>query len=163
MTDPIAVRTIVLLGGGFSDQEHLDVDEFLVESSPVPRPTICFVPTASGDSQGYVERFYDGMSRFECTLTHLDLFRRTVVDLDAFLAEQDIVYVGGGNTANLLAIWNLHGLDVALTKAYRRGTVLAGISAGSACWFDACLTSEALSLEPPMIRLQGPGSTVDRG
>jgi dipeptidase E len=138
----------VLLGGGFSDQEHLDLDEFLLDSHPVARPRVCFVPTASGDSKGYVERFYDGLSGLTCERTHLELFRRSVVDLDAFLAEQDIVYVGGGNTANLLHIWRLHGLDSALRRAYARGTVLSGISAGSACWFEGCLTDSFGTLEP---------------
>lgn len=141
-------RTVVLLGGGFSDQEHRELDDFLIESASVTAPRICFVPTASGDSKGYVERFYDGMAGYGCALSHLDLFRRSVVDLDAFLAEQDIVYVGGGNTANLLAVWRLHGLDRALRRAYDRGTVLAGISAGAACWFESCLTDSFADLSP---------------
>jgi peptidase E len=145
---PANGRTVVLLGGGFSDQEYLDLDEFLLDSHPAARPRVCFVPTASGDSKGYVERFYDGLSGLHCERTHLELFRRSVTDLDGFLEEQDIVYVGGGNTANMLHIWRLHGLDSALRRAYARGIVLSGISAGSACWFEACLTDSFGTLEP---------------
>ena len=141
-------RTVVLLGGGFSDHEYVELDNYLIAAAPTSEPRICFVPTASGDSKGYVERFYDGLSGSGCALSHLDLFRRSVVDLDAFLAEQDVVYVGGGNTANLLAIWHLHGLDSALRRAYARGTVLAGISAGSSCWFDSSLTDSFGGLAP---------------
>lgn len=133
-------RSVVLLGGGFSDGEYLELDEFLLQTVETKRPRVCFVPTASGDSLGYIERFYTGMSNYEADLCHLELFRRTVTDLDAYLREVDIVYVGGGNTANMLAVWRLHGLDSALWKAYERGVVLAGISAGAACWFEACLT-----------------------
>jgi dipeptidase E len=141
-------RTVVLLGGGFSNLEHSVLDDFLIESAQVATPRICFVPTASGDSPGYVERFYDGLAGSGCKLSHLDLFKRKIVNLDAFLAEQDIIYVGGGNTANLLALWRLHGLDRALRTAYANGTVLAGISAGAACWFESCLTDSFGELTP---------------
>jgi dipeptidase E len=141
-------RTVVLLGGGFSDGEHTELDDFLIESAQVSAPRICFVPTASGDAPGYIERFYDGLSGSGCTLSHLALFRRSVVDLDLFLSEQDLVYVGGGNTANLLAVWRLHGLDRALRRAYADGTVLAGFSAGAACWFESCLTDSFGGLAP---------------
>ncbi|MBW3084935.1 Peptidase E [Austwickia sp. TVS 96-490-7B] len=135
-----ALRTIVLLGGGFYDQEHVQLDDFLIESTPVARPRICFIPTASGDSKGYIERFYDGLAKSGCPLSHLDLFNRTVANLAAYLAAQDIVYVGGGNTANMLAVWRLHGLDAAPRQAYLEETVLAGISAGAACWFESSLS-----------------------
>ncbi|MGF3055275.1 Type 1 glutamine amidotransferase-like domain-containing protein [Microbacterium sp. YY-01] len=133
-------RSIVLLGGGFSDNEYPELDQFLLETSGAQRPRVCFIPTASGDSRGYIERFYNGLSDYNCDLAHLELFRRDVSDFDDFLDRMDIIYVGGGNTANMLEIWRLHKLDAALCRAYERGTVLAGISAGAACWFEACLT-----------------------
>ena len=71
--------------------------------------------------------------------SHLELFRRTVTDLRAFVLAQDIVYVGGGNTANMLAVWRVHGLDTILREAYESGVLLCGISAGACCWFESRL------------------------
>ena len=140
-------RTIVLLSGGFSDGENTDQDVFLLESSLRRKPRVCFIPTASGDSRAYIERFYTAFKRYSCIPTHLELFRRTEPNLDEFICRQDIIYVGGGNTANLLAVWRLHGLDRVLRKAYVEGTVLSGISAGAACWFESCLTDSFGGLE----------------
>ena len=133
-------RTIVLLSGGFSDGENIDQDVFLLESSMRRKPRVCFIPTASGDSRAYIERFYTAFKRYSCIPAHLELFRRTELNLEEFIRRQDIIYIGGGNTANLLAVWRLHGLDRVLRKAYAEGAVLSGISAGAACWFESCLT-----------------------
>lgn len=70
----------------------------------------------------------------------LSLFRRDRADLRSVLLEQDIVYVGGGSTANLLALWRLHGLDSVLQEALHAGVVLAGLSAGMNCWFESSVT-----------------------
>jgi peptidase E len=70
----------------------------------------------------------------------LTLFHREVSDIAELLLSQDVIYVGGGNTANMLAIWRLHGVDVVLREAWSRGIVLAGVSAGANCWFEACST-----------------------
>ncbi len=82
--------------------------------------------------------------------SHVSLFR--LGDLERPLAEivleQDIVYVGGGSMRNLLAIWSAHGLDELLTRAWRRGTVLAGISAGAMCWFEGGVTCSSGTPEP---------------
>ena len=104
-------RTIVLLSGGFSDGENTDQDVFLLESSLRRKPRVCFIPTASGDSRAYIERFYTAFKRYSCIPAHLELFRRTEPNLEEFIYRQDIIYVGGGNTANLLAVWSLHGLS----------------------------------------------------
>jgi peptidase E len=103
------------------------------------RPRVCFVPTASGDSEAYVAGFYAAFAR-RSEASHLSLFGRTVVDLEAFVLEQDVVYVGGGNTANMLAVWRVHGLDRILASAWESGVVLAGTSAGSNCWFEGSTT-----------------------
>ncbi len=89
------------------------------------------------------------MARHDCRPTDLTLFPRTVEDLPALVAEQDVVWVWGGSTANLLALWRLHGLDGPLRAAYERGAVLCGISAGMNCWFESCTTdSFGLTLAP---------------
>lgn len=116
------------------------LDEFVFSLAGKPRPKVCFVGTASGDADVYIERFYRAMRRHRCPAAHLDLFRRSVSDPAAFLARQDVIYVGGGNTANMLAVWRLHRVDRALRAAWRRGIVLAGISAGANCWFEASST-----------------------
>ena len=79
--------------------------------------------------------FYATFAR-HAEATHLDLFGRTVDDIEGFLLDQDVIYVGGGNTANMLAIWRLHGVDKALKSAWEEGVILAGWSAGANCWFD---------------------------
>lgn len=107
-----------------------------------PRPKVCFVPTASGDASAYIERFLDGFRSRSCDPSVLPLFRRELDDdaLRTFLLAQDVVYVGGGNTANLLAVWRAHGVDRLLREAYDRGTLLCGISAGANCWAEGSHT-----------------------
>jgi peptidase E len=80
------------------------------------------------------------LSKLDCVLSDLTLFDRSVEDLAAFVAEQDVFYVGGGNTANLLAVWRTHGLDELLREALADGAVLTGSSAGMNCWFQASTT-----------------------
>jgi dipeptidase E len=138
----VDLQILAMGGGGFSmEPENPLLDDYLLGLASADRkPRVCFVPTASGDSDGYSARFLEAFGEERAEASVLSLFDRTVVDLEGFLLEQDIVYVGGGNTANLLAVWRLHGLDVALEKAYRAGVVLAGISAGMNCWFEASVT-----------------------
>lgn len=134
--------TIVALGGGgFSvDTEDTLLDDHVISRCRRPdRPRVCFVPTASGDALLYVEKFEAAFAdRAETSV--LALFAREIDDLRAHVLAQDVVYVGGGSTANLLALWRLHGLDGVLLEAHREGIVLAGISAGMNCWFEASVT-----------------------
>lgn len=141
-------RRIALLGGGFSDDPDTVLDDFVLASVQRPRPRVCFIPTASGDSRGYIERFYAAFNHHDCEPTGLELFRRDKRDLRSNVLAQDIIYVGGGNTANLLAVWRLHGLDQILREAYEAGTLLCGLSAGAACWLESCLTDSFGSLAP---------------
>ncbi|SEP58704.1 Type 1 glutamine amidotransferase-like domain-containing protein [Microlunatus flavus] len=138
----MAARQVVALGGGgFGEAVAADrgLEDGLLALTGRDEPRVCFVPTASGDADAYVATMQDalaGRARFAV----LRLFNREVADLDAFLAEQDLVYVGGGSTVNLLAVWRAHGLDAALRRAYERGVVMAGVSAGANCWFQRCTT-----------------------
>jgi peptidase E len=132
-------RHIVALGGGgFSDAEA-SLDDFVLGLAAAARPRVCFLPTASGEAADYVVRFYEAF-RERAEPSHLELFGRPRRDIRDFLLAQDVVYVGGGNTANMLAIWSVHGVDAVLREAWERGIVLAGISAGSICWFEAGVT-----------------------
>jgi peptidase E len=101
---------------------------------------VLFVPTASGDSPDYLLTFYQQLAGVDCEPSHLALFDRTVDDIEALIAAQDVVMVGGGNTANMLAVWRLHGVDRVLREAYAQGTILTGWSAGCLCWFEGGVT-----------------------
>lgn len=105
-----------------------------------PRPRVLFLGTASGDGEDYLLTFYQALAGVDCEPTHLALFDRVVEDVDTFVRSQDVVIVGGGNTANMLAIWRLHGVEDALRSAYAAGTVLSGWSAGCLCWFEGGIT-----------------------
>lgn len=122
------------------EPEHPVIDEWILGLTGVARPRVLFVPTASGDADGYVQRFYGAFEAMETRPSHLSLFRRTGADLRETVLRQHVVYVGGGNTPNLLAVWRLHGLDAILREAYARGVLLAGISAGALCWFEGGVT-----------------------
>ncbi|MGW1747691.1 Type 1 glutamine amidotransferase-like domain-containing protein [Streptomyces sp. NPDC002092] len=140
---PLKQRRLALLGGGFSLDDDGLLDDWLLGHARTTRPRVCFVPTASGDAAAYIERFYDVFrSRHAGEPTVLPLFRRELDDeaLRAFLLAQDVVYVGGGNTANMLAVWRTHGVDRLLREAYDRGTLLCGISAGANCWAEGSHT-----------------------
>lgn len=145
---------VALGGGGFSMEESPVLDDYVLALSRNSHPKVCFVATASGDNENYIVRFYRRFNRAHCVPTHLELFRRTVADLAELAKSQDIIYVGGGNTANMLAIWRLHGFDEALRRASASGTVLAGISAGSICWFEAGISD---SFGGPLTSLEGLG------
>lgn len=144
--------TIVAMGGGgFSmEPDNSLLDDFVLSLAPqVKRPKVCFVPTASGDSEGYIERFTKAFPKQRADASVLSLFRRDVSDLRSFVLAQDILYVGGGNTANLLAVWRLHGLDEVIREALAAGIVCAGLSAGMNCWFQGSVTdSFAPALKP---------------
>lgn len=109
---------------------------------------MCFLGTASGDPERYAAKFYRAYAPV-AQASDLVLFGAPRREEVARLADQDLVFVGGGNTANMLAVWRLHGVDKVLRRAWQSGTVLAGISAGAICWFEACLTdSFGVQLEP---------------
>ncbi len=122
------------------EPENPLLDDYVLSLTRKKRPRVCFVPTASGDSDGYIARFHSAFPPVRARATHLVLFNRTVRDLRSFVLGQEVIYVGGGNTANLLAVWRLHGLESALSAAWRKGVVMCGISAGALCWFEGGVT-----------------------
>lgn len=143
-------QIIAMGGGGFSmEPDNPLLDRYILQQANKLQPKICFVPTASGDADRYIENFYDFFNEQPCTPSHLSLFKPPTRELERFVLEQDIIYVGGGNTKNLLVLWKEWGLDVILKKAWEQGIVLAGLSAGSICWFEEGVTdSYGDKLEP---------------
>ncbi|MEL6603258.1 MAG: peptidase E [Cyanobacteria bacterium J06614_10] len=138
---PIKRQIIAMGGGGFSmEPDNLLLDRFILQQAPCQEPRVCFLPTASGDSDRYICRFYSAFTQLNCRHTHLSLFRPPVEGPSAFLQKQDIIYVGGGSTFNMLALWKLWGLDKTLRQLWEGGTILCGLSAGSLCWFEAGLS-----------------------
>jgi dipeptidase E len=127
-------------GGGFSMDSTTLMDDFVLSLTHKRRPKICFIGTASGDSEGYIAKFNAAFGKKRAVASHLPLFNRNQTDPAAFLFSQDIIYVGGGNTANLLAVWRVHGVDKILRRAWKNGVVLCGLSAGMICWFEGCVT-----------------------
>jgi dipeptidase E len=135
------MHIVALGGGGFlMEPENPLLDNYILSLARKATPRVCFVPTASGDSESHTLRFFDAFSQQECVPTYLPLFKRRADDLHEFVMRQDVIYVGGGNTVNALAVWRAHGLDHILREALSENIVLCGVSAGSLCWFDAGVT-----------------------
>ena len=112
----------------------------MLELAGSTRPRVCFLPTAGGENAGVDRPLLRGVLRAAtCEPSHLTLFGMPEQPGRAPGA-QDVIYVGGGNTANMLAIWRVHGIDRALREAWSRGAVLGGWSAGANCWFEDCVT-----------------------
>lgn len=145
------MRQIIALGGGGFSMEPNNplLDLYILKQAKKANPQICFIPTASGDSDNYISRYYNFFNQQDCKPSHLSLFEPPTRDLESFILEKDIVYVGGGNTKNLLALWKEWGLDGILRKAWNQGIILTGLSAGSICWFEEGVTdSYGDGLEP---------------
>jgi peptidase E len=137
------IGTVLALGGGgFSTLDVASaIDDHLLALTGKDEPKVCFVPTASGDADPYIERFFAAFEgRAETSVLSLFCHEPWGYRDPQVLLDQDVVYVGGGSTANLLAVWRLHGVPDILRTAAANGTVLAGISAGMNCWFEASST-----------------------
>ena len=133
-------QIIAIGGGGFGRNPGIGIiEKYILEQSKKEFPNICFIPTATGDDESYKVSYYSTFSRLNCNPTHLDLFKRTP-DLENLIQKQDVIFVGGGNTKSMLAVWRDWGLDIILKKAYDSGVIMSGVSAGAICWFDKGIT-----------------------
>ena len=136
----MTVRRILASSGGFLQTDRwgvLRVGGIVSEALRLTgkdRPRVCLVMTASGDDRGYLVRCYEALAAAGCDVTHLELFDQPNADVEERIVGSDVVWVGGGSVANLLALWRLHSVDEAMRAAWERGTILAGVSAGSICW-----------------------------
>ena len=145
-------RTIFAMGGGgfTMEPDNPALDDFILSLADAREPRILFLPTASGDPAMQIARFQARFGDHACRPRHLSLFRLhgTTDSLAETILGQDVIYVGGGSMRNLIAIWRAHGLDALLVEAWRRGVVLAGLSAGAMCWFTGGVTRSSGPPEP---------------
>ena len=133
-------QVIAIGGGGFGKNgDCSEIEKYLLKQIKRSRPKICFIPTATGDSDSYKADFYSTFSKLNCLVTHIDLFKRTK-NLKKTILDQDIIYVGGGNTKSMLAVWKEWGIDKILLNAYNNGVIMSGVSAGAICWFTSGVT-----------------------
>ena len=114
-------RQIIPIGGGsFTvEPDNPRLERYVLAQTGKKRPKVCFIGTATGDADLYVAKFYAAFTKLGCVPTHVPLFARTP-DLRQVLLSQDVIYVGGGNTPNMLAIWRIHGVDAALVAPTRQ-------------------------------------------
>lgn len=132
---------IAMGGGGFSmEPENPLLDQYVIDCTGKSSPKICFLPQASCEGAGYIINFYSAFTRLGCQPGYLSLFQQPQRDLRAYLLGFDAIYVGGGNTRCMLALWREWNLHEILREAWEQGVVLAGISAGAICWFDQGVT-----------------------
>ena len=134
-------KNIVAIGGGGFGRSlgSLEIEKYIISLISKKRPKICFIPTASGDSSLYKLNFYRAFSKLDCITSHIDFFSRTE-NLEEKVLTQDIIYVGGGNTKSMLAVWKEWNLSKILQNAYEKGIVMSGVSAGAICWFEKGIT-----------------------
>ena len=135
------MKQIIAIGGGGFGREikDLKIEQYIVNQCQKEKPSICFIPTATGDDIGYIENFYKAFDSLNCKTSHIDFFKRTI-NLEKHISNQDIIFVGGGNTKSMLAVWREWGLDKILFNAYSNGTIMSGVSAGAICWFQQGIT-----------------------
>ena len=135
------MKQIIAIGGGGFGREikDLKIEKYIVDQCANKNPSICFIPTATGDDTTYIENFYKTFESLGCKTSHIDFFKRTI-KLKEHIDDQDIIFVGGGNTKSMLAVWKDWGLDNILKNAYENGTIMSGVSAGAICWFEKGIT-----------------------
>ena len=129
-------QIIAIGGGGFGRNPNKPIiEKYIVDQSDKKKPRGLFIPTASAGNRYYTVNYYSAFTQLNCNRGHLGFCTRTP-RLDSLINKQDIIYVGGGNTKSMLAVWREWKLDNLLLKAYNRGAILCGVSAGSICWFE---------------------------
>ena len=128
-------------GGGFlMEPDNPLLDDYVLDLVAKSRPKISFLATATGDHPSMIEKFYRAFAGPRSDATHLPLFGLDKRDIRTYILSQDVIYVGGGNVANMMAVWQLHGIGLMLEEAWKRGVVLAGVSAGALCWYEGGTT-----------------------
>ena len=133
-------QIIAIGGGGFGrNPNHRKIEKYILEVTGKEKPNVVFFPTASAENQAYIIQFYKCFTKMSCEPSHVTFFQRTP-RLDSIINKADVIYVGGGNTKSMLAVWQEWKLDKLLLKAYNNGKILCGVSAGAICWFEQGIT-----------------------
>ena len=134
-------RHIVAIGGGGFGRNPNEpvIEDYILNLTDSKKPTITFFPTASAEDSNYIVNFYTAFSKLNCKAQHISLFKKTP-DLKSVIDESDVIYVGGGNTKSMLAVFREWNLDRLIIDAYNKGKILAGVSAGAICWFEKGIT-----------------------
>lgn len=133
---------IIALGGHTltTGDEDAALSRYILSQVPAERPRICFLSQGSGEDAFYVANFYRHFLALNALPSDLSLFKPHTADIAGFLLDHDIIYVGGGNTKSMLALWREWSVDRMLRQAWEQGTLLSGVSAGAICWFEQGLT-----------------------
>lgn len=115
--------------------------KYCIELTGKEKPSLCYIGTARGDSSEGIAEFYEACENEQVNASHLQLFHQpNVENIRDFLLSQDIIWVGWGSAANLLAVWQVHELDQIFREALEQGIILGGVSAGSICWYKGGAT-----------------------
>jgi dipeptidase E len=146
--EKIIKKIVAIGGGGFTHESDDTLDQFFLDQCIKKKIKLGFLATASRDDVKKINLFYKRFENKNLDLSHFNLSDQ-LSGFSSWLLSKDIIYVGGGNTSYMLDIWNRNSLDKVFKKAYENGIVLAGVSAGAACWFDWILSDSAgPSLKP---------------
>ena len=134
-------------GGGFGRSlDGLPQERYILDQCGAERPKVGFLPQASCEDGTYIASFYEAFTRLGAEPTLVSLFGVVKPEWEERLLSQDVIYVGGGNTRSMLALWREWGVDAILRRAWESGTVLAGVSAGAICWFEQGVTDSVWPL-----------------
>lgn len=133
-------KQCICLGDGGLDGKSPYTDLYILAQAKKQNPRVCFLPTASADNHNMIKYFHLLFDRYPCEKSHFEFFNPHTADLEDFFMSMDVIYVGGGHSKTMMGIWKEWGVDKILRAAYENGTVMAGGSAGSVCWFDQCIT-----------------------
>jgi dipeptidase E len=141
MSDSARGRNVIAIGGGgfLAEPRNFALEKYILDQTGKERPTVLMIPTARGDDAEYVARFHAAFGELGARTQHLPFFHRTP-DIRSLILAQDAIFVGGGNTKSMLAVWREWGLPHILKAAYDAGIVLGGQSAGAICWFEQGVT-----------------------
>ncbi len=125
-------QIIAIGGGGYASRaSDLVLEDYITAQSNAARPKVCYLPQAGGEAREYIVRFYEAFTKLGAQPSWFSLFGRVAADWSDFLLAHDILYVGGGNTRSMLALWREWGVDGVLRRALEAGIVLAGVRAGA--------------------------------
>jgi peptidase E len=146
------MKQIIAVGAGYLavGREGAQMEQYLIAATGKRKPRVCFVPTASADPPGYVASVQAAFGLFDVKVDPLYLLKPNTDNVERFLSKYDLIFISGGNTRNMLALWRAWGVDKALRQAYNRGAVLAGGSAGAICWFEQGVTDSVPGKLLPM-------------